>query len=65
MKGYEDIVATLLFLTVVMIGGYFYLDSLPKKQNSLQQAEKRVDLEAQPRPKIDLSKFEAAVKRTE
>jgi len=60
MKGYEDIVATLLFLTIVMIGGYFYLDSLPKKQNSLQQTEKRVEL------KLEAKKtFEQLVKRTE
>ena len=33
--------------------------------NSLQNVEKRVELKEQARPKIDLSKFEAAVKHTE
>lgn len=67
MKGYEDIVATLLFLTVVMIGGYFYLDSLPKKQivegkEAAQMLEKGVKLEVGKPVTIT---FESASKWTE
>jgi hypothetical protein len=66
MKGYEDLVAGLLLLVVVLVGGYMYLDSQVYKQKQvLQVPEKRVELKEQARPKIDLSKFEAAVKRTE
>jgi hypothetical protein len=67
MKGYEDIVATLLFLTVVLIGGYFYLDSLPKKQifhgkEASQMLERGVKLEVDKPVTIT---FESASKRTE
>lgn len=66
MKGYEDLVAGLLLLVVVLVGGYVYLnDQLIRQKESLQQNEKRVELKEQARPKIDLSKFEAASKRTE
>ena len=67
MKGYEDIVATLLFLAVVLIGGYFYLDSLPKKQvihgkEAAQMLEKGVKLEVGKPVTIT---FEQAAKATE
>lgn len=66
MKGYEDLVAGLLLLVVVLVGGYVYLnDQLSRQKESLQQNEKRVELKEPARPKIDLSKFEAAVKHTE
>lgn len=66
MKGYEDIVATLAFLVVVLAGGYVYLNSQVIKQREvLQVPEKRVELKEQARPKIDLSNFASAVKHTE
>lgn len=66
MKGYEDIVATLAFLAVVLAGGYIYLEHQAAKQKEvLQVLEKRVELKEQPRPKIDLSSFAYAVKHTE
>lgn len=57
-----DAAAILLCMLAVIAVGH-YLQT--KKQNSLQQNEKRVELKEPARPKIDLSKFEAAVKHTE
>lgn len=65
MKGYEDIVATLLFLSVVLTGGYFYLDSLPKKQvvkgKETTQMLEEVKIEID---KPEIITFEKAVKIT-
>jgi hypothetical protein len=60
MKGYEDLAAGLMLLAVVLTGGYFYLNSQVIDQKKVEHKVKEV-----PRPKIDLSKFEAAVKRTD
>lgn len=61
MKGYEDIVATLAFLVVVLAGGYVYLNSQVIKQKEvLQVPEKRVELKADKK-----QTFESLVKRTE
>lgn len=63
MKGYEDLVAGLLLLVVVLIGGYTYLNSqLIKQKEVLQISQKHVELKAD---KKDVSKFEVANKRTE
>lgn len=46
MKGYEDLVAGLLLLIVILIGGYTYLNSQVIKQREVLQvpaAEKRVE----------------------
>lgn len=63
MKGYEDLVAGLLLLVVILVGGYVYLnDQLIKQKESLQIPHKHVELKAD---KKDLSKFETAVKITQ
>lgn len=63
MKGYEDIAAGLMILAVVLIGGYFYLNSeMYKQKEVLQIPQKRVELKID---KKDVSKFEVANKRTE
>jgi len=51
-------------LLVVLVGQY-YIHNKAVENNSLHEIEKRVELKEQARPKIDLSKFEAAVKHTE
>lgn len=54
MGGYEDLIAGLLLLIVILIGGYTYLNSQVIKQREVLQvpaAEKKV--------------FESLVKRTE
>lgn len=59
-----DAGAILICLLAVIAVGH-YMKSKKEQENSLQQVEKRVELKEQARPKIDLSKFEAAVKTTE
>lgn len=60
MKGYEDLIAGLLLLVVVLVGGYTYLQSeVFKQKQSLQVPEKHVELKEQP-----ILEFEAAVKHT-
>lgn len=56
MKGYEDLVAGLLLLVVVLVGGYTYLNSQVIKQQRevIQQPKKQ-----------ELKTFEALSKRTE
>jgi outer membrane receptor for monomeric catechols len=50
MKGYEDLVAGLLLLIVILIGGYTYLNSQVIKQREVLQvpaaAEKNVEKRA-------------------
>lgn len=58
-----DVAAILTCILAVVVIGQYYIAK--KDRESLQQVEKRVELKTEPRPKIDLSKFEAAVKRTE
>lgn len=63
MKGYEDVVAGLLLLIVVLVGGYVYLDSQVYKQKQvLQVEEKRVELKADKKERLT---FQQAVKVTE
>lgn len=59
-----DALAILLCLLAVIAVGH-YMKNKKEQENSLQQVEKRVELKEQSSPKIDLSKFEAAVKYTE
>lgn len=58
MKGYEDIAATLALLVVVLIGGYFYLNSEVIKQQ-------REELRTAPKKHVELKTFESLQKRTE
>lgn len=61
MKGYEDLVAGLLLLVVILVGGYVYLnDQLIKQKESLQIPQKHVEL------KVDKKHtFESTSKITE
>lgn len=63
MKGYEDVVATLTVLAVVLLGGYIWLDYKAKQLEILQvpAVEKAV-------PRVATEKkqtFEMMVKRTD
>lgn len=60
-----DIAAILMCMLLVVLVGQYYIHKKAVENNSLHQIEKRVELKEQDRPKIDLSKFEAASKRTE
>ena len=60
-----DIAAILMCMLLVVLVGQYYFHKKAVENNSLNQVEKRVELKEQARPKIDLSKFEAAVKHTE
>lgn len=59
-----DAAAILLCILAVVLVGQYYI-AKKDREISLQQIEKRVELKEQPKPKIDLSRFEAASKRTE
>jgi hypothetical protein len=63
MKGYEDLIAGVLLLVVVLVGGYVYLDSQVYKQKQVLQVEavKHKVTES----KSDKTMFESVVKRTE
>lgn len=60
-----DIAAILMCILLVVLVGQYYIHKKAAKSSSLHEIEKRVELKEQARPKIDLSKFEAAVKHTE
>ena len=60
-----DIAAILMCMLLVVLVGQYYIHKKAAKNSSLHEIEKRVELKEQARPKIDLSKFEAASKRTE
>lgn len=60
-----DIAAILMCMLLVVLVGQYYIHKKAVENNSLHQIERRVELKEQARPKIDLSKFEAANKRTE
>ena len=60
-----DVAAILMCAALVVLIGQYYIHKKQAENNSLHQIEKRVELKEQARPKIDLSKFEAAAKRTE
>lgn len=64
MKGYEDLVAGLLLLVVVLVGGYVYLDSQVYKQKQVLQVE-AVKEKIVSQAKSDKTMFEVAVKPTE
>lgn len=63
MKGYEDVVAGLLLLIVVLVGGYVYLDSQVYKQKQVLQVE-AVKHKVETESKSDKIMFEVAVKTT-
>jgi hypothetical protein len=65
MKGYEDLVAGLLLLVVVLVGGYVYLDSQVYKQKQVLQVEAAVKHKVGTASKSDKTMFETVVKRTE
>jgi len=59
-----DVAAILICMLAVVLIGQYYIHKKDKEMG-LQQIEKRVELKEQIRPKIDLSNFASAVKRTE
>lgn len=63
MKGYEYLIAGLLLLVVVLVGGYVYLDSQVYKQKHVLQVEAVKDKIATQRSEKTI--FETVVKRTE
>lgn len=60
-----DIAAILMCMLLVVLVGQYYIHKKAAKNNSLHQIEKRVELKEQARPKIDMTSFQSAVKRTE
>lgn len=60
-----DIAAILMCILLVVLVGQYYIHKKASENNSLQNIEERVELKEQARSKIDLSKFEAAVKHTD
>jgi hypothetical protein len=64
MKGYEDLIAGLCLLVVVLVGGYTYLQSEVFKQKQSLQVE-AVKHKVTTEPKSDKTMFETVVKRTE
>lgn len=60
-----DVLAILMCILLVVLVGQYYIHKKQAENNSLHQIEKRVELKEQARPKIDMSSFQSAVKRTE
>lgn len=60
-----DIAAILMCMLLVVLVGQYYIHKKAAKNNSLHEIEKRVELKEQARPKIDMTSFQSAVKRTE
>lgn len=60
-----DIAAILMCMLLVVLVGQYYIHKRAVESNSLHQIEKRVELKEQARPKIDMTSFQSAVKRTE
>ena len=60
-----DIAAILMCVLLVVLVGQYYIHKKAVENNSLHQIEKRVELKEQARPKIDMTSFQSAVKRTE
>lgn len=60
-----DIAAILMCMLLVVLVGQYYIHKRAVENNSLHQIEKRVKLKEQARPKIDMTSFQSAVKRTE
>lgn len=65
MKGYEDVVAGLLLLIVVLIGGYVYLDSQVYKQKQVLQVPTASVPVVKNKITSEKTMFEVAVKSTE
>lgn len=65
MKGYEDVVAGLLLLIVVLIGGYVYLGSEVYKQKQVLQVPTVSVPVVKNKITSDKTMFESVVKRTE
>jgi hypothetical protein len=63
MKGYEDLIAGLCLLVVVLVGGYVYLDSQVYKQKQVLQVE-AVKHKVTTVSKSDKTMFEVSVKTT-
>ena len=55
MKGYEDLVAGLLLLIVILVGGYTYLNSQVYEQKQVLQV---------PQKHVESKTFEVKVKET-
>lgn len=60
-----DVAAILMCMLLVVLVGQYYIHKKAVENNSLHQIEKRVELKEQARPKIDMTSFQSAVKRTE
>lgn len=60
-----DVAAILMCMLLVVLVGQYYIQKKAVENNNLHQIEKRVELKEQARPKIDMSSFQSAVKRTE
>lgn len=60
-----DIAAILMCMLLVILVGQYYIHKKAVENNSLHEIEKRVELKEQARPKIDMTSFQSAVKRTE
>ena len=60
-----DIAAILMCMLLVVLVGQYYIHKKAAKNSSLHEIEKRVELKEQARPKIDMTSFQSAVKRTE
>lgn len=56
MKGYEDLIAGLLLLVVILVGGYTYLNSEVIKQKEVLQI---------PQKHVEVKTFESTSKITE
>ena len=59
-----DVAAILICILAVVLIGQYYI-AKKDRETKLQEIDKRVELKEEPRPKIDLSRFEASVKHTE
>lgn len=59
-----DVAAIMMCAALIVLIGQYYI-AKKDRETSLQQIEKRVELKEEPRPKIDLSRFEVSVKHTQ
>lgn len=59
-----DVAAILMCMLLVVLVGQYYIHKKAVESNSLHEIEKRVELK-EARPKIDMTSFQSAVKRTE
>lgn len=63
MKGYEDLIAGLLLLVVILVGGYTYLNSQLIKQKEVLQIPSAS--QKSPQKHVEIKTFESLNKRTE